>query len=198
MARPNATDRNRISQGGHRGQTDANSFSDRTRGHLASGRRGGTIFLEQLLGFRGLRNRRCRIRSGRILRGRGSLLRGSRLRCLLRRSLLGLRLLRVVPACMFARVRPRSPSPQLFRRFREPLPSPPLAIVLLAVQLLLLPEPLPLLAELRARFRIRISVPVLRIPLLHAGLFRVRVSDVRLRLPSLRLHSLWVWVRIRV
>jgi len=196
MARPMQLTGSRISQGGHRGRTDANGFSDRTRGHLASGRRSGTIFLEQLLDFRRLRNRRCRIRSGRILRGRGSLLRGSLLRCLLRRSLLGLRLLRAVPACMFARVRPRSPSPQLFRRFREPLPSPPLAIVLLAVRLLQLPEPHPFLAELRARFRLRIFVPVLRIPLLHAGLFRVRVPDVRLRLPSLR--KLRLWVRIRV
>ena len=52
-----AKDRNRISQGGHRGQTDADGFLDWTRGHLAPGRRGRTVFVEQLLGFRGPRNR---------------------------------------------------------------------------------------------------------------------------------------------
>jgi len=189
MARPMQPTGSRISQGGHRGETDADGFHDRTRSHLAPGRRGRTVFLEPVLRF--ARPRRCWFRSRSVLCGGGSVV-----RFLLRRSLLGLRLLRAVPACMFARVRPRSPSPQLFRRFREPLPSPPLAIVLLAVRLLQLPEPHPFLAELRARFRLRIFVPVLRIPLLHAGLFRERVPDVRLRLPSLR--KLRLWVRIRV
>ena len=186
-----ALSRNRISQGGHRGQTDANGFIDRTCGHLASGRRGRAVFLEQLLGFRGLRNRRCRIRSRRILRSRGSLL-----RFLLCGSLFGLRLLRVEPARVFPGVRPNPPSPKLFCCFREPPPSPSLAIVLPAVRLLRLPEPHPFLVELRAPFRIRISVPVLRLPLLHTRLFRVRVSDIRLRLPGLRLR-LRVRLRLR-
>ena len=176
-----ATDRDRISQGGHRGQTDANGFIDRTCGHLASGRRGRAVFLEQLLGFHGFRNRRCRNRSRCIPHSRGSLV-----RFLLRGSVLGLRLLRVEPARVFPGVRQHPPSPKLFCCFREP---PPPAIVLPAVRLLRLPELLPFLGELRAQFRIRISVPLLRIPLLHTRLFPVRVSDIRLRLSSLRLRA---------
>ncbi len=76
-----AKDGNRISQGGHRGQTDADGFVDWTRSHLAPGRRGRTVFLERLLGFLWPRDRSR------------SILRGSLVQSLLPGSLLGLRLL---------------------------------------------------------------------------------------------------------
>jgi hypothetical protein len=57
MARPMRFIRTGSPKGRHRGQTDANGFPDQTRGHLAPWRRGRTVFLEQLVGFRGPRNR---------------------------------------------------------------------------------------------------------------------------------------------
>ena len=180
--------RNRISQGGHRGQTDANGFSDRTRGHLASERRGRTVFLEQLLGFRGLRS----IWGRRIVHVCGSLV-----RFLLRGSLLGLHLLRALPVRLFPGVRPHPHSSELFCCFLEPLP-PPLAVVLRSVRLLRLlrlTKAHSFLVELRAQFRLRIFVPVLRV--------RIRLLGIRVRLPELRLRPrvrprLRVQLRLRV
>ena len=180
MARPMQQHGSRFSQGGHRGQTDSNCFADRARGHVASERRGWTVFLEQLLGFRGLRS----IWGWRIVHICGSLVRFP-----LRGSLLGLHLLRALPVRLFAGVRPHPHSSELFCRFREPSQSP-LAVVLRSVRLLRLAEAHSFLVELRARFRLRIFVPVLR----------VRLSDVRLRLPGLRLLGLRLrsrlWLRL--
>ena len=179
MARPMQQHGSRISQGGHRGQTDSNCFPDRARGHVASERRGRTVFLEQLLGFRGLRS----IWGWRIVHICGSLV-----RFLFRGSLLGLHLLRALPVRLFAGVRPHPHSSKLFCCFREPLPSP-LAVVLRSVRLLRLlrlAEAHSFLVELRAQFRPRIFVPVLR----------VRLSDVRLRLPGLRLLVLRLRLRL--
>ena len=162
-----ARDRNRISQGEHRGETDADGFLDWTGGHLAPGRRGRTVFVEHLLRFLWPRIRRW-FRCRSILHGGASLVRLS-----LPGSLLGLRLLRDV----------------LVRVSHGQLPIPVEDIVLPAVRLL--PQPQPFLRK--PEFRIRVSdwvlplsprvlwIRSLRALLSHVRVRALRVSAIRRR-----------------
>ena len=131
-----AEDRDRISQGGHRGQTDADGFLHWTRGHLAPGRRSRTVFLERLLCFRGPWYRWCRARSRGIL-----LFSGSLVRLLLPGSLLGLRLLRAVLVRVSSSIPTHPRPPDLFRCVLSPLPLRLGAVILPAVRVLRLLRP---------------------------------------------------------